>query len=55
MKWKEDIPSGRRQPRGLVKGGKRALLTPIGSPAQFLEIIKKFYFPEPVRQATTLY
>ena len=44
MEWKEDIPSGRRRPRGLVKGGKGALLTSTGSLAQFPEIIKNSVF-----------
>ena len=44
MKWEENIPSGRRRPKGLVKGGKGGLPTSAGSPAQFPEIIKNSYF-----------
>ena len=44
MKWKENIPSGRRRPRGLVKGGKGGLSTSAGSPAQFPEITKNSCF-----------
>ena len=44
MEWEEDIPSGRRRPRGLVKGRKGALLTSTGSLAQFPEIIKNSVF-----------
>ena len=44
MNWKEDIPSVRRRPRGLVKGEKGVLLTSTWSLAQFLEIIKNSVF-----------
>ena len=44
MKWKENIPSGQRRPRGLVKGGKGGLPTSAGSPAQFPEITKNSFF-----------
>ena len=44
IKWKENILSGRRRPKGLVEGGKGALPTSTGSPAQFLEIIKNSIF-----------
>ena len=44
IKWKENIPSRRKRPKGLVKGEKGALPTLIGSPAQFLEIIKNSVF-----------
>ena len=55
IKWKGNIPSGRRRPRGLVKGGKGALPISAGPPAQFLEIIKNSFFLKFVRQAMTLY
>ena len=50
---KKNIPSGRRRPRGLVKGGKGALFTSTRSLAQFLEIIKNFFFPNLIRRTKT--
>ena len=44
IKWKGNIPSGRRRPRGLAKGGKGALPSSTGSPIQFPEIIKNYVF-----------
>ena len=44
IKWKGNIPSGRRRPRGLAKGGKGALPSSTGSPIQFPEIIKNSVF-----------
>ena len=53
--WKEGIPSGRRRPRELVKGGKGALFTSTGSLTQFPEIIKKFSLLKPIKRAMALY
>ena len=44
MKWKENIPLGRRRPRGMVKGGKGGLPTLARSLAQFPEITKNYFF-----------
>ena len=44
VKFMKNVPSGRRQPRALVKGGKGALFTSYGSLAQFLEMKKNSFF-----------
>ena len=40
----KDVPSGRRRPRALVKGGNGVIFTSYGSLAQFPEMKKNSFF-----------